>query len=310
MSNDNKMTILIAGGTGLVGKHLSRMLRDAGHTVLHLSRRQNLTAEFPAYAWDVERQQVDQAAVDQADCIIHLAGSGVADGRWTPARKRLILRSRVDSTLLLKAAIERRPGPLRAYVAASAIGYYGSRGDQLLTEADPVGRHSFLADTVAQWEQAIAQVAGTGTRTVVIRIGVVLSAQGGALQKMLLPLRFFNAAYFGSGQQWVSWIHLDDICRMFCEAVENGQWSGTYNGVAPHPARYSVFIIELKKAFGKPALVLSVPVFALRAALGEMADVVLESTRAASKKVEQEVGFRFLHPDLLPALRDLLRRKI
>ena len=302
-------TILIAGGTGLVGKHLSQLLHAAGHTVLHLSRKQDLGAKFPAYTWDLPKKTIEQEAVDRADFIINLAGTGVADQRWTPERKRLIIGSRVDSTLLLKAAIERRPTPLRAFISASAIGFYGSRGDQLLHEDDPMGKDSFLAESVAAWEKAVEKIAETGLRTVVLRIGVVLSTRGGALEKMLIPFRFFNAAYFGNGQQWMSWVHIDDICRMFIEAIENEQLSGIYNGVAPHPFRNRDLVVELKKALGKPAVLLPAPEFALRAVMGEMADVVFDSTRVSSKKIEA-VGFNFNFPGLLPALKDLIRRKI
>jgi uncharacterized protein len=302
-------TILIAGGTGLVGKHLSQMLQSAGHTVLHLSRKQDLKAKYPAYAWDLAKKTIDQAAVDRADYIINLAGAGIADERWTPERKRLIISSRVDSTLLLKAAIERRPSPPKAYISASAIGFYGSRGDQLLTEADEAGTNSFLAESVSKWEQAVEKIAETGLRTVVIRIGVVLSTQGGALEKMLIPFNFFNATYFGHGQQWMSWVHIDDLCRMFIEAIDNERFSGIYNGVAPHPFRNKDLVCELKKAIGKPAIMLPAPEIALRIAMGEMADVVFDSTRVSSKKIEA-TGFKFQFPELLPALKDLLRRKI
>lgn len=302
-------TILIAGGSGLVGMHLSQLLQAAGHTVLHLSRKRNLNANFPAYAWDLEKKTIEQEAVDQADFIINLAGAGVADQRWTDERKRLIISSRVDSTLLLKAAIERRPTPLKAFISASAVGFYGSRGEELMAEEDAAGKDSFLAESVSAWEQAVEKIAATGLRSVAIRIGVVLSTQGGALEKMLIPFKFFNATYFGDGQQWMSWIHLDDICRMFIEAIDNDQFSGVYNGVAPHPFRNKDLIAELKTAVGKPAIMLPAPEFVLRLAMGEMADVVFDSTRVSSKKIEA-AGFIFLFPDLQPALRDLLRRKI
>lgn len=302
-------TILIAGGSGLVGTHLSQMLQAAGHKVLHLSRKRNLNAKFPAYAWDLEKKSIEQEAVDKADFIINLAGAGVADKRWTEERKRLIISSRVDSTLLLKAAIERRSSPPKAFISASAIGYYGSRGDNLMTEEDPAGKDSFLAESVSAWEDAVEKIAETGIRTVKIRIGVVLSTQGGALEKMLIPSHFFTATYFGDGQQWMSWIHLDDICRIFIEAIDDEKISGVFNGVATHPFRNKDLIEELKNAVGKPAIMLPAPAFVLRAAMGEMADVVLDSTRVSSKKIESK-GFKFLFTDLQPALRDLLRRKI
>lgn len=302
-------TILIAGGTGLVGKHLSKMLQEKGHKVIHLSRSRNLSAQFPAYAWNVSKKSIDQEAVDQADYIVNLAGAGIADDRWTPERKRLIISSRVDSTLLLKEAIGRRSVPPKAFISASAIGFYGNRGDQLLNEDSTMGKDSFLAESVALWENSIERIAETGLRTVVIRIGVVLSTRGGALEKMLIPFKFFSATYFGNGQQWMSWIHMDDICRIFVEAIEHDRYAGIYNGVAPVPFRNRDLVCELKKAVGRPSIMLPAPELALRAVMGEMADVVFDSTRVSSEKLES-IGFKFLFPNLLPALHDLLRRKI
>ncbi len=302
-------TILIAGGTGLVGHRLSQLLKAKNYTVLHLSRTKNLNAEFPAYQWDLKKSFIDQEAIEKADFIINLAGTGIADKPWTKARKKLIIDSRVDSTLLLKTYIERKKTPLKAYIAASAVGFYGSRGDQLLTENDPAGSEGFLAESVRIWEEAIQKVEEAGVRLAAIRIGIVLSTQGGALEKILLPFKFFNGAYFGNGQQWMSWIHMDDLCRIFIEAIENENMSGFYNGVAPNPVRNKDFIYKVKEALGKPAIIVPAPEFALRAAMGEMADVVFESTRVSSEKIEK-TGFKYEFPELIPALKDLLRRKI
>jgi hypothetical protein len=302
-------TILIAGGTGLLGSRLSHILQEKNYTVLHLSRKKDLAARFPAYQWNLQKGFIEEEAIERADYIINLAGAGVADQRWTAARKKLIIESRVDSTLLLKTYIERKRRPLSAFISASAIGYYGHRGDQLLNESDPAGDKGFLAESVRIWEEAIRKVKATSVRTVALRIGIVLSTQGGALQKILLPFQFFNGAYFGIGQQWMSWIHIDDMCRMFIEAIENGQMEGFYNGVAPNPVRNRDLVFTVKSALRKPALIVPAPEFALRAAMGEMADVVFDSTRVSSEKIEK-AGFKFHFPELLPALDDLLRRKI
>lgn len=302
-------TILIAGGTGLAGSRLSQLLKEKNYTVLHLSRTKNLATPFPAYRWDLKEGYIEEEAIEKADYIINLAGAGVADQRWTAARKKLIIDSRVDSTLLLKTYIERKKTPLKAYLSASAVGYYGNRGDQLMKENDPAGDKGFLAESVRIWEEAIKKVKETGVRVVALRIGIVLSTRGGALQKILLPFNFFNGAWFGDGQQWMSWIHIDDLCRMFIEAIENKQLEGFYNGVAPNPARNKDFVFTVKKALRKPALIVPAPEFALRTAMGEMADVVFDSTRVSSEKIEK-AGFTFHFPELLPALDDLLRRKI
>lgn len=301
--------ILIAGGTGLLGMRLSHLLKEKGHQVFHLSRKQNLNATFPAYQWDLEKQYIDPAVMEKAEVIINLAGAGVADARWTDARKQLIIDSRVDSALLLKSFIENKKTPARAYLSASAVGYYGNRGDQLLKETDPPGEEGFLAESVIAWEKAIDQVAETGIRTVAFRIGIVLSTKGGALEKMLLPFQFFNGTYFGDGSMYYSWIHIDDIANMFIEAVDNEAYRGYYNGVGPHPATNKEIILACKKALEKPAIILPAPAIVLRTAMGEMADMILDSTRVSSEKIER-AGFQFQFPELLPAIKDLLARKL
>ena len=302
-------TILIAGGTGLLGSRLSQLLKAKNYQVLHLSRRQNLAAEFPAYQWDVEKGTADERALAQADCIINLAGAGVADARWTAARKKLIIDSRVQSAMLLRSFIENKKTPAKAYLSASAIGYYGHRGGQLLTENDPPGSTGFLPKSVVAWENSIQEVARTGIRTVAFRIGIVLSTKGGALQKMLLPFRFFTGTYFGDGSMYYSWVHIDDMANMFIAAIENEKYAGIYNGVAPKPATNKEIIFTCKKALGKRALLLPAPAFLLRAAMGEMADMILDSTRVSSEKIEK-MGFEFGFAELLPAIKDLLDRKI
>ncbi len=302
-------TILIAGGTGLLGTRLSKLLRERNYHVLHLSRKRNLSAEYPAYQWDLDKKLIEVEALEQTDFIINLAGAAVADARWTPARKKLIIESRVNSTLLFKSFIEEKRTPAKAFISASAIGYYGNRGEQLLKENDPSGAIGFLPKSVVAWEKSIDAVADTGIRTVAFRIGIVLSTKGGALQKMLLPFRFFNGTYFGNGSMFYSWIHIDDMARMFVEAIENEQYSGYYNGVAPAPATNKKIVLNCKEALGKPAILTSAPAFLLRAVMGEMADMILDSTRVSAEKV-QSMGFQFQFPELLPAIKDLLERKM
>ncbi len=301
-------TILIAGGTGLVGQRLSRLLRKKNYEVLHLSRRQNLSAEFPAYAWDPAAGTLDETALERADYIVNLAGSSVAEGRWTTARKRRIIESRVNGALLFKKFMAKKSPPLRAYLSASASGYYGNRDDDWLSETDPPGE-GFLPESVIAWEKAIGEVAQTGVRTVAFRIGIVLSSQGGALEKMLLPFHFFAGVYFGDGQQFYPWIHIDDLCRMFIEGIENERFSGAYNASAPQPASNRDLVAAAKEALGKPALLLPAPAFALRLAMGEMADMLLHGARVSSEKIGK-AGFGWQFPELVPALKDVLRRKI
>jgi len=302
-------TILIAGGTGLIGQRLSRLLTKQNYTVLHLSRSRDLNAEFPAYQWNLQQGTIDEEALAKADVVINLAGAGVADKRWSDQRKRLIMDSRINGNLLLKDQFEQMDNPPKAYLSASAIGYYGDRDDAYLSENDPPGAKGFLPKSVVAWENAIAKVAATGVRTVVFRTGIVLSTQGGALEKMLLPLQALMASYFGNGQQWYSWIHIDDLCQMYIRAIEDENMRGTFNAVAPNPVTNKTLTKELVRASGKPAVLVPAPTFALRLVFGEMADAILDSTKVSADKIQQ-AGFVFEFPELYPALQDLLQRKI
>lgn len=298
-------TVLIAGGTGLVGTRLSEILRDRGYKVIHLSRRQNLEAEFPAYAWDVEKGTIDEVALRQADYIVNLAGAGIADKRWTDARKKLIIQSRTQSTALLGHFIKDKSLKIKAYLSASAIGFYGNRQDDIMTEESTAG-NGFLVESTVEWEKYVNEISSLGIRTIALRIGIVLTTKGGALEKMLISFWFRLGVYFGSGKQWFSWIHIEDVCNMFVWAIENEKAQGTYNAVAPNALTNFELTEAISEAKGGGYLMIPTPVFALRLAMGEMADVVLSSTRVSSKKVENQ-GFRFQFREILPALRDLFK---
>lgn len=300
-------TILIAGGSGLVGKRLSTLLKDQGHEVLHLSRHADPKAAFPTSAWDPAKGRIDESVVARADVVINLAGAGIADARWTAARKQLIMDSRVQSAYTLLKALK-NTDKATVYLSAAAVGYYGNSGDQVMEETAPPGQ-GFLPESCTVWEKAIQGIAASGIRTVGLRIGIVLSVQGGALEKMLLPLRFGVNTYFGNGSQWYSWIHIDDVCRLFIHAMENAEMNGIYNAVAPNPATNLQFAKTLGKAWAGPSLLLPAPAFALRLAMGEMADVVLTGQRVSAKKT-LATGFAFQFPELEGALVDVLKRKV
>lgn len=302
-------TVLIGGGTGLIGQRLSQLLQKEGYRVLHLSRRPDPEAAFPAFAWDPFKGEIDQAVVEQADFIINLAGAGIADAPWTRERKRLIIESRTRSLALLRDAVAARKTPPEAFLSASAIGYYGDRGEELLKETDPPGESGFLPESVTRWEGAILTIDDLGIRTVGFRIGIVLSTQGGALEKMMLPARFRIGGYFGDGRQWYSWIHIDDLCRMFLFALEQPDLGGFFNAAAPTPVRNKELVRELSAAMGKPAFLVPGPEPVLRLALGEMAETILSSTRVSAEKI-LETGFSFRFPTLRPALEDLIERKV
>ena len=301
--------VLIAGGKGLIGSHLSAWLAAKGYEVAHLSRRADTSGPYKTYTWDPAAGRIDAAAVQGADYIINLAGEGIADKPWTQARKEAIIQSRTDSAhTLLQACLQQGIRP-KAYLAASAIGYYGHQAEQLLPETAGPGR-GFLADSCVAWEQATAEVAASlQVRTFVLRIGIVLSSKGGALAKMIPPAQLMVSPYFGDGQQWYAWIHIDDIARIFEQAIENEKMEGTFNGVAPQPERNATLARLLPEAMGRTALSFPAPAFALRLALGEMADVILNSNRCVPARL-QALGFVFNFPTLLPALKDVLTRKI
>jgi uncharacterized protein (TIGR01777 family) len=301
-------SILLAGGTGLIGQRLCTLLQQEGHQVSLLSRRKTSKGPYPSFFWNPEAGDIDHDAMRQADVVINLAGAGIADARWSPARKREIIESRTKSTLLLLESMQCTGHTPQAFLSGAAIGYYGERGNELLSENAPPGR-GFLAESCVAWEEAIAAVASAGIRTVAFRIGIVLSTKGGALEKMILPARMGAGAYFGDGAQWYSWIHIDDVCHLFMHAIQQATLAGTYNAVAPNPATNKELAAALMRALDRPQILLPAPAFALKLAMGEMADVVLNSTRVSSAKVEAS-GFRFSHPNLEAALLDLLTRKI
>lgn len=301
--------VLIAGGRGLIGMRLSGLLKAQGYEVAHLSRQARAGGPYPTYAWNPAAGTVDAEAVRGADYIINLAGEGIADRPWTEARKAALIGSRTDSArTLLRACMETGWKP-KAYLAASAIGYYGDRGEERLPETAGVGQ-GFMADTCAAWEAATEEVrAALGVRAFVLRIGIVLSSQGGALAKMIPPAKLLVSPYFGDGRQWYAWIHIDDVCGIFMRAITEERWAGVYNGVAPEPVRNAGLARALPAALGRPAVSFPTPAFALRLAMGEMADVILNSNRCVPERL-LEAGYVFQHPKLDGALRDVVSRGV
>jgi len=301
-------TILITGGTGLVGKRLSGLLKNKGYKVIHLSRIRNMNAEFPAFHWDINKQKIDEEAVTQADYIIHLAGTGVAGGLWTKKRKQLIIDSRVKSAELLQQVIEKTGHKPKAVICASASGYYADMGDKVIDENGKKGS-GFLAEVVEKWEAANDGFHNLGIRTVKLRIGIVLSTQGGALEKMLPTYAVRVGNYFGSGNQYYSWIHINDLCEMFIHSVENEEVEGVYNAVTKNPVTNKELAEKIGEAMNKSVLIMPAPAFAMRLVMGEMADIVLDGARLSCAKIEA-TGYKTNYDDVKDALRDLLERKM
>ena len=291
-------TILLAGGTGLIGARLTEMLREKGHTVRLLTRSPKGENQF---GWNPAAGVLDEASLQSVDYVINLAGAGIADKRWTAARKREIVESRVQSARTLRDAFSRLGIRPKAYLSASAIGYYGNSGERRMTEADAPVDDSFMVGCCRQWEAAADEVAVLGIRTVKFRIGVVLAKEGGALAEFVKPLRFGLGGYFADGQAWYSWIHLDDVCRFFIWAIENSFVEGVFNAVAPQPVRNKDLVKAIAKAMRQPAVFAPGPAFVMRLALGEMSAVILNSNLVAAEKAIQ-AGFQFQYPDLATAL--------
>lgn len=301
-------TVLITGGTGTIGQRLTQLVQAQGYTVTYLSRNPKSTTNgVQVYQWNVEASQLDPRAIETADHIIHLAGAGVADERWTDARKRLILESRTQSTALLAEALRATDHRVKSFISSSAIGYYGSdTGDRPLRENSPAGT-DFLAQVCRAWERSVEPIAEQGIRTVRIRTGVVLTMAGGALPKLAQPIRLGAGAPIGSGDQYISWIHIDDICRLFIEAMQNERWTGVYNGVAPGPICNADLTRLMAKVLGRPQILPNIPAFVIKLMFGEMAITVLGGNYVLNKRVVDETNFQYQFPDLRKALEDLLK---
>jgi uncharacterized protein (TIGR01777 family) len=305
---DQNMKIVVAGATGFVGTPLVRDLLAAGHSVTALSRdvgraARRLPARCRVLGWDAARP-LEPSALRGADAVVHLAGEGIADTRWSAARKRAIRASRVDTSAALVHALgqlrtSERP---RVLVSASAIGWYGDQGDTLLDERSAPGT-GFLADVCSDWEQAVFKAQALGVRTVAVRIGVVLGRDGGALVPLLPLFRLGLGGRVGSGRQWFSWIHLQDLVGLLRYVVEHPDAAGPINGVAPEPVTNATFTAELGRALRRPTL-FPVPAAALRVAFGAMSAVLLGSQRV-QPQAAQRLGFAFRHPTLRSALEDL-----
>ena len=290
--------VLISGGSGMIGQRITKLLEAKGMSVAWLSRSSKSQKSF---IWDVDKGDIDPQALEWADAVIHLAGAGVADKRWTASRKKEILESRTKSTSLLYQAIEAAKNKPDVFISASAIGYYGlDTGTTLVHENSNPG-NDFLAEVVKAWEAEVKKMEQLKLRTVLIRIGIVLDAHGGALAEMLKPP---VAAPLGSGDQWMSWIHVEDLANLFIFALERTTLQGVFNGVAPNPATNQELTQEAARAKGKPYVGLGVPAFALKLVLGEMAAIVLGGNRVSSQKI-QKAGFEFEYPELKKALKNI-----
>ncbi len=304
-TNMTNKTIVVSGGTGLIGQRLCKTLLDKGYEVRILSRQLNpsMDKRMRSFAWDVSKNVVDERCFEGAVAVIHLAGEAIVDKAWTPARKKAIIDSRTDSVRLIYTALNSYNTSVKTVISAAAIGFYSDRGDELLSENSPAGE-GFLAESCIAWEQAIDEGEALGLRIVTFRTGIVLDVAGGALPPMALPVKFGFGANLGSGKQWISWIHWEDVVNMYLFAVEHSNLQGTYNMAAPEPITNSTFTQALAKQFKRPLWLPQVPAILLKAVLGERSAAILGSTRVAVSKI-QDAGFKFNFPSISSALKNL-----
>jgi uncharacterized protein (TIGR01777 family) len=304
------MRVIITGGSGLIGRALSADLVRDGHEVVVLSRRPDRVLTPPrgvrVEQWDGRTSNGWRSLAEGADVVVNLAGENIGAHRWTPERKRALVRSRLNAGQAVVDAVRSVEHKPRVVVQASGIGYYGPHGDELVGEKTPPGA-DFLSRLAAEWEDSTASVEVLGVRRVILRTGVVLTAAGGALPRMMLPFRFFVGGPIGSGRQWLPWIHIADEVAAIRFLIQNDPACGPFNLASPNPTTNSEFARSLGRELHRPAMV-PAPAFAVRLLLGEMATVVLDGQRAVPESL-LKLGFRFRFADPGAALRDLLGRK-
>jgi uncharacterized protein len=297
------MRILMSGASGLVGTALASSLTSAGHAVVRLSRATGAIRTGDVY-WNPISGELDSAAAEGADAMVHLAGASIADGRWTKERKALLRSSRVDATQGLVRALANLKRKPHVFIAASAIGYYGSRGEEILRESSAPGTN-FLANVVREWEAAELEAERASLRTVILRFGVILSKMGGALPRIIVPFRLGLGGRLGSGRQWMSWITLDDVVALIQYALAHEELSGIINAVAPAPVQNSEFAATLGRLMHRPTI-FPVPGFVLRMALGEMADALLLASQRVLPERLSRAGYSFRQATLEEGLRSVL----
>lgn len=304
-----KGKVLIAGGSGLVGTRLSQLLIRDDYQVSILSRSKKPDqGKLKFIKWNPYEQEIDAAVFDH-DHLVNLAGAGIADRPWTSSRKKELTDSRIISTNFLFNQFNENETSLKSYVGASAIGYYGEGGDSWQEESDLPAYDSFMTKLCSQWEEAHHNFSDLVDKVSIARIGIVLTTKGGAYPKMRLPFKLGAGTYFGSGDQYYSWIHIDDLAKMFVHLFEANNLKGIYNAVAPNPHTNKEFIKTIKSALNLRGLIMPAPAFILKNTMGQMSNVILNSNRVSSKKIEKS-GFNFGYPILEEAVQDIEERSI
>ncbi len=297
--------VLIAGGSGQIGKYLSNRLLERGYSVSLLSRKKLLIDKIPTYLWDVENKRIDYEAIKTADYIINLSGANIGEKRWSSKRKKEILNSRVESNKLLFDKVKELNINLNAFITASAVGYYGVKtSDKIFKETDNPA-DDFLGTVCYKWEKESDSFKDLGIRTVKIRTWVVLNNGPGALSKMMLPIKLFIGSPLGSGKQFVPWIHIEDLSNLYIKALEDARMNGAYNAVAEEYITNTELTYALAKKMNRPIILPNVPSFVLRIIMGEMAEIALEGSRVSSDKLT-ESGFQFTFRNIESVLNNLI----
>lgn len=304
MTGVNK--ILIAGGSGAIGRHLEDFLQKRDIDTCILSRDKSKADGSGVFYWNIENNEIDERCFDNVSHIIQLSGANISEKRWSAERKKEIINSRVDSTNLLFKYIKRNNIKLKAFVLASAVGYYGAvTSPDIHSESDMPG-NDFLAHTCVLWENAAGQFSSTGIRTVKIRTGIVLMRHEGALKKLLTLYRFGIVTVLGSGSQYLPWIHIDDLCGIYYKAIIDDNQDGTYNAVAPSFTTNHDFIVAMKQVLNRPLFLVPIPEFILKASLGELSESIIRGNRISADKI-LSTGYNFIFDTPEKALTDLLK---
>ena len=300
--------VIITGGTGLVGRHLCKKLQEKGYDVAILSRKTKKEAEILTYTWDLDKNEIEKEAIDKTDFIIHLAGTDIGKKRWTAKRKQLIADSRIKTGQLIFNKIKNTQHDLNAFISASATGYYGTMtSDKIFSEID-MPADDLLGQTSKKWEQMTDKFIELGIRTVKIRTGVVLTKRGGALSKIIIPIKMGMGFAMGTGKQFLPWIHIDDLCGIYIKAIEDSQMKGAYNAVSPEHITNREFTKTLAHILNKPFWSPNIPALVMKLIFGKMSQILLQGSRVSSEKI-QAAGYKFLFPNLEGALKQLMHEE-
>jgi uncharacterized protein (TIGR01777 family) len=307
-NNHNGSSVLITGGSGLVGRYLTSSLLAKGYKVSHLSRKANQFGKVRVYRWDPGKLIIDPGVFDGIDCIINLAGENLGEKRWTSNRKKAIISSRVDSTRFLYETIYNNKISIKSFISASAIGYYGTKTTDKIYHEDDSPVADFLGSTCKEWEEKADLFLKLGVRTVKIRTAVVLEKNDSAFSNLMKSAKFGFLVQVGNGKQFMPWIHITDLCNIYIKAIEDKSMTGPYNAVSPHHVSHKDFIKVLSQIIKRPVLFPPVPAFLVRSIFGEMADLILKGSRISPQKIIN-TGYNFTFSNLDDALTDIIHNQ-